>query len=81
MPLLTWSAAANGALASSATSWGTGNAPVAGDDLIYTASSVVTCTMDLTVAVSSLVVTSAYTGYIQCISALTVLSGVVLGGQ
>ena len=81
MALLTWSAAANGALASSATSWGGGIAPATGDDLIFTASSVVTCTMDLAVTVSSLIVTSAYTGVIQCISALTVSSGIVLGGQ
>lgn len=80
MASLTWNAGANGAVASSAGSWTPVQAPAAGDDLTFNGTSVKTCTMDLIVSITSLTVTTLYTGYVQVISSLTVGSGIWLDG-
>ena len=81
MPTKDWNALLDGSPASGITVWLPVGSPSAGDIIIFSSTSVVTCTMDLTVAISSLIVHSSYTGIIQCVSNLTVSSGIVLGGQ
>ena len=80
MPTKDWNALVDGTPASAITAWVPLGSPSAGDIVIFSSTSVVTCSMDLTVAISSLIVQSSYTGYIQCVSNLTVSSGIVLGG-